>query len=430
MLVVFRAASSLGSALTGFALNVWLFKQTGSYSMFAALAVVNAVPGLLLAPVAGVLVDRLQRKALLIGCDIACASTIAVIYLADRSGALNQNVVIACTLVLSLARTIAWPAAWAAISSITVPADRPAINGTAESLNGGVTIFAPLLGAMLFEVLGIAGICAIDILSYLLSIAAISTIALRDNPPEAQGQESALRRFGRDCVFGFRWIAAHRALSRLLLYFMTMNLGCSIFGALYVPYVLASTDTQSLGICLTLGGIGMVCGGLLYGVIGNRLRSENAVLIGGFAVGLAMLGFGLMRDVASMAPFAFLYAAGFSVVGAASQTIWQAQVPLDIQGRVFSVRRMVALGLNPLSVLISVPLVGAVMQPLLNFKAGGFQLLKPWGNDIAAPLGLMASLCGLLCATVAVLTYLFDGIEPEGNGSAREEGIRALKPGK
>ncbi|MFC4159177.1 MFS transporter [Chitinimonas lacunae] len=411
-LVFGRAISSLGSALTGFALNVWLYQQTGSYTMFAMLAVVNAIPGLIFSPIAGVLVDRYPKKSLLMLCDVVSALSVAALGLASLLGELSPLLLAVSSFFLSLTRAISWPAAWAAISSLTDKAQRPGVNGISEALNGGISIFSPMLGALLFELIGISGIALFDIVSYGLCIALLFAVRF---PPEtakpvSEAASSPFAALLNDCLSGFRWIRSHAGLSRLLLYFVVMNLGCSVFAVLYAPYVLSFSSENLLGICMALGGSGMIAGGLFYAVIGNKIRSESAVLMGGALVGISMIGFGIMRSPMPLALCAFFYSAGFAAVNGASQTIWQTHVPLSMQGRVFSVRRMIAFGLNPLSVLISVPFIQAVLEPLLTGKIIGLPVGYLWGTGPTAPLGLMASLCGLLCVSVALLMFLFNGL--------------------
>ena len=409
-LMLVRALSAFGSALTGFALNVWLFKQTGSYSVFAAMAVLNALPGLLLSPVAGALIDRYRYKSLLVACDVVSALAILLLGVAASLQVLNQSIVLVACLILSITRVISWPAAWVAISSLTTPAQRPAVNGLSESLNGGISIFSPMLGYLLFELLGIGGICMLDILSYILCIGVTMRVSLDVGRVRQTHGGNTWANFANDCLVGFHWLAKHPGLLRLLLYFVAMNLGCSVFAVLYAPYVMAFSNAQTLGLCMTMGGIGTILGGLLYAALGNRMQQVNLIILGGLIVGLSMLSFGASRITSVVAVLAFLYTVGFAVVSAASQTVWQSHVPLEVQGRVFSVRRMVAFSLNPLSVLVSVPLVESMFGPLLSNPAAAWPLTQIWGVGPAAAMGLMASLCGLLCAVVASGVYLSRGL--------------------
>ncbi len=432
VLVAARALSSLGSAATAFALNVWVYKQTGSYTIFATLAIVTALPGLLFAPVAGVMVDRYSRKRLLMLCDAIAAVSIFAMWLASHLGMLTPWIIGAVSVVLALVRTLAWPATAASLSGLTTPEQRPRINGLAETLEGGVVVLSPLIGAMLLQLLGIAGVALVDILSYLACIAAVATISFaevsRVNSTTTEVNSSPFIRLWVDCTYGFRWILGHRDLTRLLLFFALINLCCSVFVVAYTPYILSFASPSTLAACLGSGGIGTIVGGIAFATSGGFRRPETGVLIGAAMLGICMTSFGVARAPATLLVTAFFYGAALPLINASSQTIWQSRVPLDRQGRVFSVRRMIAWGLNPLSILLSIPLVTTVFGPLLGMGGSRWTLAHIWGPGPSGAIGLMLSTGGLCCLSVALVLLRRNGlrIEPSAAESTPAEKLIAV----
>lgn len=410
--VAARAINSLGSAVTAFALNVWVFKTTGSYAIFATLAVVTALPGLLFSPLAGVLVDRLPRRRLLIASDAIGAATILTVLLTSAFGLLTPWLVGGVTIMLALLRTLNWPAVAATVTTLTTANHRARINGLVETLEGIVVVASPILGALLLDTIGITGVAGGDIVSYLACIAIVSRLPL---PPGLAATPSAsrsapFRRLLDDCTFGFRWIVRRADLLRLLLFFSLINLGCSIFLVAYTPYILSFTSPLMLATCLALGGSGTIAGGLLFTASGGLRRPETGVLLGAMLLGACMVAFGMVRAPAPLYIAAFLFGAGLPLINASSQTIWQSQVPTDIQGRVFSVRRMIAWGLNPLSILISIPLVAALFEPLLQTGHGTWSPAGIWGVGTPGAIGLMVSSCGAACLIAASIVALAGGL--------------------
>ncbi|UMR29753.1 MFS transporter [Massilia sp. MB5] len=410
LLIVARFASALGSALTGFGLNVWVFRETGSYAIFAALAVAAALPALLFAPVAGVLVDRFARKRLLIVCELLAAATVGGVAAASAAGLLNPYLVGAASVSLALLSTLSWPATMAAVAELTPPAQRAAVNGLAEALGGGVQILNPVLGAALFTLVGIAGIALLDLFSYAVCALLIAAIAFPARTPQAPvSGGSALVRFWREAVAGFQWVAGRRDLAALLLFFAIINIGCSIFAVTLTPYLLSFTSAETLGWCMGLSGAGIVAGGSLFSLTGGLKRHEHGVLLGGLLAGACMLLFGVLRTPAALLACSFCYGLATPLMNASSQTIWQAEVPPAIQGRVFAIRKMIAWGLNPLAILLSVPLAAGLFQPML----GQGLPVRLWGDGAAGPLGMMTSACGLLCLLWSLTVLLLGKLKIE-----------------
>jgi MFS transporter, DHA3 family, macrolide efflux protein len=413
--VVVRAISSLGSSVTGFALNVWIYKQTGSYSIFATLAVVTALPSLIFAPIAGLVVDRFSRKWLLVFSDLAAAIVILMLALFYLFGSLTPFIVGALVVALALIRTITWPAAWASLSGLTNTEDRPRINGIAETLDGVIMISSPLLGAILFETVAIPGIACLDILSYLLCILVIAKIKfpkIASHASDASEQRrTPYRTLLNDCTFGFRWILARKDLTRLLLFFAIYNIGCSIFVVAYAPYLLSFATPSMLGTCLAFGGAGVVAGGVLFTLTGGLQRQETCILIGASISGICMIIFGASHSTHLLYAAAFFEGFSTPLTNAASQVIWQSQTPSDLQGRVFSIRKMIAWGLTPLSILVSIPLATTVFLPIIQNGNFFLSFKSIWGNGESGALGLMISACGFLCLSLSLFLLAVDGLK-------------------
>lgn len=407
-----RAIMSFGSTVTYFALDVWIYKQTGSYALFATVAVLTALPGIILAPIAGALVDRHPGKRLLILCDAATAGVVLTLCVGAAKGNLSTLHVGTVAVLLSALRTFAWPAAWSNLTLITPPARRPRVNGIAEAVEGATPIVAPVLGAWLIEVSALSYVFVIDIAATLTCIATMSLIRLpaaRSSTPDAQDDPPSSSLL-KDCIFGFRWIAARRDLRRLLMFFMAINLGSSIYVVAFTPYLLSFEGPGQLGSAMAAGAAGIVIGGLLFGATGGFKRHEWGVLFGASLSGTCMLLSGLTRSPHALIALAFVLGLSSPLTNASSQTIWQSRTPQEILGRVFSIRRMIAWCLNPLAILLSIPMSSWLFEPLLKQGPAQWQLEQLWGGGQVGVLGLMISTCGLLCLSITIPLLAFDGL--------------------
>ncbi|GLF92742.1 MFS transporter [Streptomyces yaizuensis] len=408
-LVVAQATTALGSAVTGFGMNVWVFRETGSFALFATLAVVAALPGLLLAPVAGVVVDRFDRRAVLLMCQGAGAVTLALTLSVALTDNLTPLLVGVVWCVMSSITAFSWPAVGASITVLAAPERRARVNGVAESLMGVVTIGSPVLGAFLYQLVGVAGIAAFDLVSFLACGALL--LRLRFPAPRHRPTGSFRAGFRDDLTVAWHFLRDRRDLLRLLAFFVCVNVGLSIFTVLYAPYVLSFTTSGTLGVLLSLVGAGTVAGGAVYSATGGPAAKHHGVLAGALLAGACMAAMGLLRHEYALYAASFLYGASVPLLNASSQTIWQAQVPVELQGRVFSLRRMIAWGLTPFSIVLSVPLAEALAAPVVD-RVGA--VAGVWGAGLTGALGLTGTFCGVLCLLVAALTQVTGGLRPTG----------------
>lgn len=422
LLVVANAVTTLGSGLTAFGLDVWVYQQTGSYETFVLLSLASALPGLFFAPLGGVIADRYPRKHVLIVVELLAAAVVAALAVCHFHGALTPLLIGVANVLLSLAMTTSWPASAAAVTELTDNDEQRArINGVSETLGGAIMIASPLLGGLLMSLWGIDVLLLVDMLSYLayaLLLVLIHFPAAQAAPQPGAGEEAESEGFWRRISFGFRWIAKRRHLLTLLCFFALTNVGVAIVSVALAPYLMSFSAVGVFGLCVSMMGAGTIAGGMLFTMTGGMKRHEHGVLVGTLISAVAMVVLGLSRSGWALLACVFLMGACGPLVNASSQTIWQAEVPGEAQGRVFAIRRMIAFGLQPLSVLLSVPLLTMFVQPLVS-GAGAVDALRAWwGEGQSGAIGLMISVCGSLTFVAAAVVLLLGGLNRPAPGLA------------
>ncbi|QYF92618.1 MFS transporter [Massilia sp. PAMC28688] len=393
--IVSRGLSSLGTTLTTFGLNVWVFRETGSYAWFAWLAILAGLPSLLFAPFAGVLADRWNKKSLLLSSDVVSMLAISLALLCLAAGKLNLAVVALVTLVLALASELRWSALSAAIALVVPRAHLGRMNSLQQSFRGISVMLGPVLGAGGLDYFGLGALLALDMLSYLIGIVGLLGVTIARAPA---GAAPAYTSFWHELSFGFGWVFARAGLRRLLLFFMAINIGVAVFSVTFAPYVLSFASSYVLGASLGLQGAGAVAAGMLLARWRMPVSDQNAIVWGALSFGLCMVGWGLWRAPWMLGGAACAFGVLTTIIMAASQTVWQMHVPPAIQGKVFAVRTVLSFGLAPLAILGSVPLAGTVFGALLE-RCG--MLAALWGQGPGAAIGLMVSALGIgvsLCA--------------------------------
>ena len=411
-LVAGQGISGLGSTLTAFGLNVWIFRQTGSFGLFALLTVLANLPQVAFAPVAGAIADRVDKRRLLIGCDLAAAGIVALLLWAQGRGALGVVLVACANVLLSACSVQRWSAIGPAISLLVSKDLLGRINGLMQAFNGMRVMLGPMLGALALESLGLGSLFALDLFSYLLGLAVLLLMRI-PSVPDTRPPGAARPRRRDELSYGLRWIAAHPPFRRMLGFFALINIAISVYTVTFAPYLMSFASNRTLGAGMCMEGGGAVVMGLVLSRLRLRGGEEARIVWGAMGVGLLMMAWGLLRQPVALFGAAMLFGVLFSVIMSSSQTLWQANVPVEHQGKVFAVRMAVAFGLTPLSVLGAVPLAALVTAPAL---AGLPWAARLWAPAPAGPLGLLLSLLGLgvVACALGLLAMGGLGFAPRG----------------
>ena len=377
---------------------MWVFQKTGSVTQYAAIAFFGALPGLLAAPLAGVLVDRWDRRQVMLWANLGSGlRTLAVAGLlwADRLEVWQIYVAVA---VASVFRTFHLPA-YIAATTLLVPKKHLArASGMTQFGQAAAETLAPFLAGLLVTLVGVAGVLVIDFATFLFAVVALALVRIPRPPASAAGRQR--RPMAQEAAYGWRFIRERQGLRGLLVYFALLNLVLSMVSVLIVPLVLSVADAATLGRVLSVSSAGLLAGSIVMTVTGGPRRRIHGVLGFGllFSAGLALAG--LRPAPWTIAAGLFLAMFGAPVINGASQAIWQVKVPPDVQGRVFAVRRMLAQVTAPLGHLVAGPLADRVFRPLL--VPGG-----ALAGSVGPVLGVGPGRgIGLLFVTLALLPVL------------------------
>lgn len=392
-LVLTRGLSALGSGMTAFAINVFVFEKSHSYAVFASLTLLTSVPNLLLAPLVGMVVDRCHKKTLLAACELVTAAAVAFAWLAARAGALGLWQAGLAVLVLGIAGTLRWTLMGAAIGALVPDKDGlRRVNGLRQALAGVTEVTSPLLGAVALHAAGVQWVFVVDILTSLVAAFAVGALDAGLLAPRAQRADAA--RFRDDATFGLRWVMAHPPLRRLLVFVTGYNLVGSVYTVSFMPRLLGFAGDRTLGICLALEGAGAFAAGLALSHRRARaLDPARTVYRCAALFAVVVAAWGLVHGPAGAVLTAAATGLLTSTIVASLQTTWHVLVPPELQGRVFAARRMVSYSLIPVATLLSIPLASHVMTPLLQAAP---VLQRAWGEPKEGGLGLLISLLGAL----------------------------------
>ncbi|MQA25183.1 MAG: amino acid adenylation domain-containing protein, partial [Micromonosporaceae bacterium] len=389
----------VGTAVTDFALPVWIYTTTGSLGQFALFMMLAIVPGILAAPLLGTLVDRSSRRTMMIAGSAAGGLTQVVLGVLVWTGSLQIWHTYPLVVCLSVALTMHRLAYVSAVPQLVPKRYLGHANGVVQLAGGVAQFVAPLAAVALLATVGLEGILIFDVVSFGVAIGAV--LLLRFPATLAYVPRESL---ATEIAEGFRQSLGHPGLRAMVGYFALLNLLLSPLLMSLLPLSLSFGTLTTAGTVAFVGGIGAALGGLAMVAWGGPARQRMrgmllaSLLFGGFAVVT-----GLQPSLVAVGVGAFGLWATLSLVNGVYLTIIHVKVPQRYHGRVIALNQAVAWSTLPLGFAVVAPLAERLLEPLL--AADG--VLAPTvgaviGTGPGRGLGLMYLLFGVAITGLAL----------------------------
>jgi DHA3 family macrolide efflux protein-like MFS transporter len=389
-----------------------MFQETGSATALGLMQVFFITPFLVISPIAGVMVDRYNRKMMMMVSDLGAGLATLVILALQALGLLEYWHLYGASIIYGLGMAFQWPAYSAAISTMVPKEKLGRANGMMSLIEAGPGVIAPLLAGTLYPLIGLTGILFFDVVTFLLAIGALMIVHIPQPPRTLEGQQVKGNML-KEAAYGFKYIFARPSLLGLQLIFFAGNLFSGIGFTVLAAMILLRTnnDTQMLGFAETAGGVGGVVGGILMSAWGGFKRRSHGVLLGWILSGLGMAIIGLAGGLPAWITGMAITTIMVPLVNGSNQAIWQSKVAPDLQGRVFSARRLIAWLTNPISPIIGGTLADFVLEPAARAQTG-LPAAFAWlvGTGPGAGMGLLMVICGFAASLVGLIGYFFPAI--------------------
>ena len=400
--------SLIGTNMSTFALTIWVYERTGSATALALVGFFYITPMLIISPVAGALVDRYDRRFMMMISDLASGMATIIVLVLYLSGNLEVWHLYLTSAISGTFQAFQWPAFSAAITTMLPKEQYGRANGMMSLAESGSGIFAPLLAGALLGLIGLGGILAIDIATFVFAVGVLLMVYVPQPATTEVGRESQ-GSIWQESIFGFTYILARPSLLGLQIVFMVGNFLFGIAFTLLAPMILSRTGFNELiyGTVSSAGAIGGVVGGLVMSAWGGPKRKVNGVL-GGWALtsvfGTILMGLG--RTLPVWATASFMDAFFVPLINGSNQAIWQAKVAPDVQGRVFSIRRLIAWFVTPLATLIAGPLADFGLEPAMQAGGAMSRLFAPLvGTGPGSGISLLFISLGILGLLFMLVFY-------------------------
>jgi MFS family permease len=413
--------SALGSGLTGFALGAHVYETSGSVTNFALVVFFATLPTVVLAPLAGVLADRWDRRKLMLWGDLGAAFSICllwVMFAGQESGRWTlQTWHFYLPVFLSSTCVIVSFPAWQATVPLLVPrAHLGRASGMTELSHSLAQIFGPLLASALLVSIGLRGILVLDAISYLFAVGVLLFVRF-PAPPRAAAEPGAPRSLKEDLLEAWRFIRERPGLLGLLLFVTNIGFVVSMVMLLINPLVLAFTDIQSLGRIATAAGMGGLLGGIVTSVWGGPRRRVLGLVGFPALAGLVLLLAALPPSVPLIAGASAVFLFNFPLSSSSNQVIWQTKTPLALQGRVAALRRVLFQGTGLLVTLTGGVLADRVFEP---WMMPGGALASSVGQVIGVGKGRGIALMFIVLSVMLLVSVVLAWLSPRVRNVEKE----------
>jgi len=363
-----QAVSLFGSGLASFALVWWMTESTGSATVLATASLAALLPGVLIGPLAGALVDRLNRKWVMIISDAASALLALLLVVLFWTKGIQLWHIYAINIVRAVAGVFQFPAVQSSTSQMVPKEQLARVAGMNQALQGLNMIATPPLGALALSLLPIHAILGIEVVTAIAAIYLLFVIHIPQTLIRSAAAASAAATVWQDLREGFSFIRRWPALLSVMGIASLINLVLLPAFSL-VPILVTQHlhgNAEQLAWMNAAYGLGFIGGGVLLGVWGGFKRRILTSLLGlaGLSVGSFVIGFSPEGSIG-------IALAGMALVGVMNPltngpffAILQAVVPPEMQGRVFTALMSVSMGISPIGLAMAGPLADRFGVPL------------------------------------------------------------------
>jgi len=407
--------SGIASGITAVALHIWIFNITDSGAALGWMEFFYFGPYLLVVLFAGILIDRSDRKTMMLVHDFLSLSGLAVLLVLQTAGLLEVWHLYVLGFFQGVGSAFRSPSYASAITTMVSRKQYVRANGLLTLLDNFPGIFGSGLAGGIYVVLGLSGILGLNLIAFVISIGFLLFVEVPATPRTAEGALSRSR-FLNEAIYGIKYIFQRPGLLGLQLVFFIGNLfsGIALSVAALFPMILLRTGNNILipGTVEFAGALAAVVAGIFLTIWGGIRRPSRAVILGWIIsnlFGITLLGIG--QTVVIWLIAIVINSIFEPVVNVAMDALLQAKVPPDLQGRVFSASEFIAQAMIPFTGLLAGYFGDKVFEPAMStggVLAGTFGWLV--GTGPGSGFGLLILVCGVGGALVGLAGYLIPSI--------------------
>ncbi|MCM1261511.1 MAG: MFS transporter [Butyrivibrio sp.] len=403
-----QSVSQLGSAMTSFALILWVYTVKHSAFTLSMMSFCNYVPYIIVSLFAGTFVDTHSKKKIMLVSDSIAAMCTVSIFIMWSSGSLQIWHIYIVNAIIGFMNAFQSPASSVAIGKM-VPKEKLANVSGMNSFSGNmISVFTPVIASFLFALSGLKAVLLIDMISFVFAfLILLLVISIPEDEVKPGNKISAFA----GCKEGYRFLLEHKAILMIVLTMALINfLSRLTYENILSPMVLSRSgdDSVALGIVNAVMGIGGIIGGII--VSAGKMSKDNIKTIYfsaalSFLLGDLLMGAG--RNVVFWSIAGMAASLPIPFINAAQNVILYGTVPEEMQGRIFAVRNAIQYSTIPAGILLGGFLADYVFEPYMQKENALTSLLHGIvGEGSGSGMAVMFLCTGILGSMFCVICYL------------------------
>ena len=396
-----QSLSQLGSAITAFALTLWLYEETGSALSTAALRICTYAPYVIMSIFAGALSDKFDKKKTMLVCDLMAAFTTVIVFALYKGDMLSVWHLYLINAVSGLMNTVQQPASEVAYTMV-IPKEHYQKTSGLQSLSRSlITIGNPLIAAAIYGVAGLDAAIAVDLFTFAIAFRALALfIKIPDIPKKNENDENVLF-LARE---GLEYLKDNPMILYVILFMSGVNFIASAFDAVLPALIIPNPNggNSVLGIVTSCSGIAMIAGSLIVTVMPkpkDRVRIIYLSMLFSLATENYFLAFSrnpLMWCIGQILGWILV-----PVMSANQNVIMRNSIPARLQGRVYACRNTLQFFTIPIGLLLGGFMVDEVCEPVMKDSGRFMQIL--FGSGKGSGAALMMFILGVAGTVMCLL---------------------------
>lgn len=401
-----QLVATIGHGISSFGIGVFVFKMTNQVTSISLVTLCAYLPTIALAPVAGVLADRYDRRLLMIIGDGISALGLVVLLILYKMSLLQFWHILVCVGFSSVFQALLDPCYRATVTDLVDEKDYSKASGLVQLATSAQYLISPFIAGLIMHSFDVSVVLLIDILTIFVTVLSTGYVrrVIKLSKPRDKTED-----FWLDFKDGWRFIAERKGILYLMILISLITFYMGFLVVLVQPMILTISTAQVLGTIQSVAAVGMLISSILIGVISIKYRMVNVLSVGLIIGGILIVGMGLTRQLIVFTVVSFLFYASLPFVNTAVEVLMRRAIPNQTQGRVWGLVGVISQIGYIIAYAISGPLSDYVFIPLL--KENGLLANTIVGQIVGVGpnrgIGLMFIIAGVLIIIAASLIPRF-----------------------
>lgn len=393
--------------MTGFATVIWMYSNSGQVMSSSLLAICSTVPYLIVSLLGGVVVDKMNKKKIMLICDSIAAAGSVILLGCYILGYLQLWVLCLVNIINGFMNAFQNPASQVTVTLLVEQKDYARIGGIQSTMGALVGIFQPILATTILNVLGLQWILIVDLCTFVFAFLVLLFVV--QIPDEiASDSQSSFSEIWNGLKEGIDFISGNRPILMLLIMYCILEfIGAISFDGMFTPLLLARTNNNEtiVGIVSSFMAIGCIVASVILSMMEQPKKKLPIMYFGSYMCLIGITLFGMGRSLVWWCIVVFIGCFGSPIYHTYQTIIIREKVDASMQGRVFSLQGMITQALTPLGFLGGGMLADYIFEPLMKKMFLGKNIITFFvGRQNGSGIGLIFVIAGLV--GIAALTIL------------------------